>query len=46
MRGDIVLYLFEWEHHALKPLANLFGLGNDLGLLGAMVLVMLLLLSQ
>lgn len=46
MGGDIVQYFFERDHHTLKPLVNLFGLSNDLGLLGAVVLVMLLLLSN
>lgn len=46
MSGDIVLYFFKREDHSLKPLVNLFGLSNDLGLLGALVLGMLLLLSN
>lgn len=46
MGGDIFLYFFERDQHTLKPLTNLFGLSNQVGLLGALVLILLLLLSN
>lgn len=47
MGGRILLYFFEDNpHHPFRPLANLFGISNYIGLIATILLLALLLLSN
>ncbi len=47
MSGNIAMYFFEHApDNSLKPLLNLFGYSNDIGLLATIVLVVLLFISN